>query len=91
MPASWIARGLETDETRGMLKAAIDPETNLIVSFSAIAVEGGKFMSVVQITMMGGLTWMDLRDGVFAHPSWSESLNNLWGGERNKFRGGEVV
>jgi hypothetical protein len=34
---------------------------------------------------------MDLRDGAFAHPSWSESLSNLWGGERNKLRGGEVV
>jgi pyruvate/2-oxoglutarate dehydrogenase complex dihydrolipoamide dehydrogenase (E3) component len=82
MPASWIARGLETDETRGMLKAVIDAETNHIVSFSAIAVEGGEIMSVVQMAIMGGLTWMDLRDSVFAHPSWSESLNNLWGGEK---------
>lgn len=90
MPSTWIARGLETDETRGMLKAVIDPETNLIVSFSAIAVEGGEIMSVVQMAMLGGLTWMDLRDGVFAHPSWSESLNNLWGGERREFRGGEL-
>jgi pyruvate/2-oxoglutarate dehydrogenase complex dihydrolipoamide dehydrogenase (E3) component len=88
MPASWIARGLETAETRGMLKAIIDPETNRIVSFSAVAVEGGEIMSVVQMAMLGGLTWMDLRDGVFAHPGWSESLNNLWGGERKEIRGG---
>ncbi|KAJ4375011.1 hypothetical protein N0V83_002090 [Neocucurbitaria cava] len=33
MPASWIARGLETDETRGMLKAVVDAETERIVSF----------------------------------------------------------
>jgi pyruvate/2-oxoglutarate dehydrogenase complex dihydrolipoamide dehydrogenase (E3) component len=87
MPASWIARGLETAETRGMLKAVIDPETNQIVSFSAIAVEGGEIMSVVQMAILGGFTWMDLRDGVFAHPGWSESLNNLWGGERREFGG----
>lgn len=31
---------------------------------------------------------MDLRDGVFAHPGWSESLNNIWGGERREVRGG---
>ncbi|OAL01237.1 FAD/NAD(P)-binding domain-containing protein, partial [Phaeosphaeriaceae sp. SRC1lsM3a] len=79
MPASWIARGLETNETRGMLKAVVDAETDHIVSFSAIAVEGGEIMSVVQMAMMGGLRWTDLRDGVFAHPAWSESLNNLWG------------
>jgi pyruvate/2-oxoglutarate dehydrogenase complex dihydrolipoamide dehydrogenase (E3) component len=59
------------------------------VSFSAIAVEGGEITSVVQMAMLGGLTWMDLRDGVFAHPSWSESLNNLWGGERVEFIIGE--
>lgn len=88
MPASWIARGLETEETRGMLKVVVDAETNKIVSFSAIAVEAGEIMSVVQMAMMGGLTWMDLRDGVFAHPSWSEALNNLWGGERKEVRGG---
>ncbi|KAH7081728.1 mercuric reductase [Paraphoma chrysanthemicola] len=79
MPASWIARGLETDETRGMMKAVIDPKTNRIVNFSVIAVEGGEIMSVVQMAMVGGLTWMDLRDGVFAHPGWAESLNNVWG------------
>lgn len=71
-----------------MVKAIIDPETDRIVSFSAIAVEAGEIMSVVQMAMVGGLTWMDLRDGVFAHPSWSECLNNLWGGERREIRGG---
>ncbi|KAJ4303276.1 hypothetical protein N0V90_002169 [Kalmusia sp. IMI 367209] len=84
MPASWIARGLETDETRGMIKAVIDPETDKFISFSAIAVEGGELMAVVQMAMMGGLKWMDLRDAMFAHPSWAECLNNLWGGERRE-------
>ncbi|OAL51885.1 FAD/NAD(P)-binding domain-containing protein [Pyrenochaeta sp. DS3sAY3a] len=88
MPASWIARGLETEETRGMLKAIVDPETDKMVGFSAIAVEGGEIMSVVQMAMLGGLTWKDLRDGVFAHPAWSEALNNLWGGERKEVKGG---
>jgi pyruvate/2-oxoglutarate dehydrogenase complex dihydrolipoamide dehydrogenase (E3) component len=85
MPGTWIARGLETDETRGMLKAVIDPETDKIVSFSAINAEGGELMAVVQMAMLGGLTWRRLQDGVFAHPSWSEALNNLWGGERKEF------
>lgn len=84
MPGSWIARGLETEETRGMLKAVIDPETDKIISFSALSVEGGELMAVVQMAMIGGITWKQLQDGVFAHPSWSESLNNLWGGERKE-------
>ncbi|CAO2654137.1 Nn.00g108700.m01.CDS01 [Neocucurbitaria sp. VM-36] len=88
MPASWIARGLETDETRGMMKAVIDAETDRIVSFSAITVEAGDLMSVVQMAMLGGLTWMDLRDAMFAHPTWTEALNNLWSGERREGGGG---
>lgn len=88
MPGSWIARGLETEETRGMLKAVVDAETNKIVHFAAISTEGGEIMSVVQMAMMGGLTWMDLRDSIFAHPSWAEALNNLWGGEKKEVNGG---
>ncbi|KAJ4346599.1 uncharacterized protein N0V89_010530 [Didymosphaeria variabile] len=67
-----------------MLKAVIDPSTNKIISFSAIAVEAGEIMAVVQMAMVGGLTWMAVRDAVFAHPSWAECLNNLWGGERKE-------
>lgn len=73
-----------------MLKAVVDEEDGggRIVSFSAICGEGGEVASVVQMAMIGGMTWMDLRDGVFAHPSWAEALNNLWGGERREVRGG---
>jgi hypothetical protein len=28
--------------------------------------------------MMGGLPYTALRDGIFTHPSWSESLNTLF-------------
>jgi hypothetical protein len=32
----------------------------------------------IQIAMMGGLSYKALRDGVFAHPSYAASLNNLF-------------
>jgi hypothetical protein len=35
-------------------------------------------MSQIEIAMMGKLPFMALRDGVFAHPLWSEALNNLF-------------
>ncbi|ORY07266.1 hypothetical protein BCR34DRAFT_489556 [Clohesyomyces aquaticus] len=82
MPGSWIARGLETEETRGMLKAVVDEESEKIVSFTAVSAEGGELMAVVQMAMWGGLGWKELQNMVFAHPSWSEALNNLWGGEK---------
>ncbi|KAF2495495.1 mercuric reductase [Lophium mytilinum] len=79
MPGTWVARGLETDETRGMLKAVVDGNTGKILGFSAVGPEAGEVMAVVQMAMVGGVGWEGLREMVFAHPSWAESLNNLWG------------
>ncbi|OCK78473.1 FAD/NAD(P)-binding domain-containing protein [Lepidopterella palustris CBS 459.81] len=79
MPLSWVARALETDETRGMLKAVVDGDSGLILGFSAIGPEAGEMMAVVQMAMAGGIGWEGLREMVWAHPSWAEGLNNLWG------------
>lgn len=79
MPMTWVARALEVDETRGLMKAVVDSHTNKILGFSVLGLEGGEVMSCVQMAMMGGLQWMVLRDAVFSHPTLAESLNNLWG------------
>jgi hypothetical protein len=36
-------------------------------------------MSQIQLAMMGKLPYTALKDGVFAHPTLVESLNNLFG------------
>ena len=41
-------------------------------------VGGSEIASAIQIAMMGGLTWRDLRDAAFSHPTLTESLNNLF-------------
>ena len=79
MPMGWVARAIETDETRGMMKASVDADTGEILGFTCLGLEGGEIMAVVQVAMMGGVTWERLQDAVFAHPSLAESLNNLWG------------
>jgi pyruvate/2-oxoglutarate dehydrogenase complex dihydrolipoamide dehydrogenase (E3) component len=80
MPMEWVARALETDETRGFMKAVVDEETKEILGFACLGIDGGEVMSMVQIACMGGLTYEALRDGCFSHPCLSEALNNLWGG-----------
>ena len=79
MPMGWVARAIETDETRGVMKASVDADTGEILGFTCLGLEGGEVMAVVQVAMMGGVTWPRLQDAVFAHPSLAESLNNLWG------------
>jgi pyruvate/2-oxoglutarate dehydrogenase complex dihydrolipoamide dehydrogenase (E3) component len=78
MPMSYVARALETDETRGFMKAVVDAATDQILGVAVLGVEGGEIMSMLQLAMMGRLPYTRLRDGVFAHPTLAESLNNLF-------------
>jgi pyruvate/2-oxoglutarate dehydrogenase complex dihydrolipoamide dehydrogenase (E3) component len=43
-----------------------------------LGIEGGEVMAVLQMAMMGNMKYTVLRDGVFAHPTLAESLNNLF-------------
>jgi pyruvate/2-oxoglutarate dehydrogenase complex dihydrolipoamide dehydrogenase (E3) component len=78
LPMSSVARAQEVDETRGFMKAVVDAETNLILGAAVLGIEGGEVMSAIEIAMMGKLPYTALRDGVFAHPTLAESLNNLF-------------
>ena len=78
MPMAHVARALEVDETDGFMKALVDPDSGRILGFACLGMEGGELMAVVQVAMAGGLTWQDLKNMVFAHPTLAESLNNLF-------------
>ena len=78
MPMSYVARALEMDESRGMMKAVVDDDTGQILGCAVLGIEGGEIMAMIQIAMMGKLPYTALRDGVFAHPTLAESLNTLF-------------
>jgi pyruvate/2-oxoglutarate dehydrogenase complex dihydrolipoamide dehydrogenase (E3) component len=78
LPMSHVARALETDEPRGFMKAIVDRETNQILGAAVLGIEGGEVMAILQVAMIGKLPYAALRDGVFAHPTLAEGLNNLF-------------
>lgn len=78
IPMSQVARGIETNETLGMMKAIVDADTKKILGASILAPEGGEIMSVLEMAIEGGITYDRIRYCVFAHPTYSESLNNLF-------------
>jgi pyruvate/2-oxoglutarate dehydrogenase complex dihydrolipoamide dehydrogenase (E3) component len=78
IPMAWVARALETDEARGLMKAIVDVETGQILGAAILGVEGGEVMTVLQMAMMGGVPYTAIRDGTFAHPTLAEALNNLF-------------
>ena len=78
MPMNYVARALEMDESRGLMKAVVDADTAQILGCAVLGIEGGEIMSALEIAMMGRLPYTALRDGIFAHPTLMESLNNLF-------------
>lgn len=75
---SQVARAIETGETTGMMKAIVDTNTKQILGVAIIGTEGGEVMSVLHMAMTCGITYDRIRDMMFAHPLFSESLNNLF-------------
>jgi pyruvate/2-oxoglutarate dehydrogenase complex dihydrolipoamide dehydrogenase (E3) component len=80
IPMNYVARALEMDEARGFMKAIVDADSQQILGCAILGIEGGEIMAVLQVAMMGKLPYTALRDGVFAHPTLAESLNNLFTG-----------
>lgn len=78
MPMSAVARALELDEPRGLLKAIVDSASGEVLGAAVLGIEGGEVMAMLQIAMMGHLPYTALRDAVFAHPTLAEALNNLF-------------
>lgn len=78
MKTSFIARALETGESRGFIKALVDNKTHKILGVAVISPNGGELMSLLQVAMLGGLRYDQLRDTMFAHPTYAEAVNNLF-------------
>jgi len=78
MPMSRVARALEMDETRGMMKAVVEAGTGRILGCAILGLEGGELMSMLHIAMIGKVPYTALRDAPFAHPTLAESFNNLF-------------
>jgi pyruvate/2-oxoglutarate dehydrogenase complex dihydrolipoamide dehydrogenase (E3) component len=78
MPMTHVARALELDESRGFMKALVDPASGQVLGAAILGIEGGELMAVFQLAMMGQVRYERLRDAVFAHPTLAESLNNLF-------------
>ena len=79
MPMTHVARALEVDETRGLMKVVVDADTKQMLGCAIFGMEGGEVMSMIQIAMMGRVPYTVLQNAVFAHPTLAESLNNLFG------------
>ncbi len=73
-----VARAIEIGDIRGMMKALVDAESGAILGVAIVGEQGGEVMTVLQMAMVGGVTWQQIRSLPIAHPLYAESLNNLF-------------
>jgi pyruvate/2-oxoglutarate dehydrogenase complex dihydrolipoamide dehydrogenase (E3) component len=79
MPMAGVLRAVTLGETGGFMKMLIDAESDRILGFTVLGVEGSEMMAAVQTAILGGLPYTVLRDTIFTHPTAAEGLVYLLG------------
>jgi pyruvate/2-oxoglutarate dehydrogenase complex dihydrolipoamide dehydrogenase (E3) component len=78
MPMTFVARAREFGEMRGLMKVIVDPQSDQILGAAILGMEGGEMAAMVQLAMMGKIPYPVLQEGIFSHPTLSESLNVIF-------------
>ena len=78
LPMGAVIRAIETGETRGFMKAVIDEDIGQILGCAVLGTEGGEITTMIQIAMLGKLTYTAMADAIFTHPLLAEGLNTLF-------------
>jgi pyruvate/2-oxoglutarate dehydrogenase complex dihydrolipoamide dehydrogenase (E3) component len=78
LPMVAVLRTRTLSETRGLMKALIDAESDRILGFSVFGVGAGEIMATVQIAMAANLPYTTLREMIFTHPTLLEGLIPLF-------------
>jgi pyruvate/2-oxoglutarate dehydrogenase complex dihydrolipoamide dehydrogenase (E3) component len=78
LPMGEVIRALETGETRGFMKAIVDADSGQILGCAILGSEGGEIMTMIQVAMMGQLSYTAMADAIFTHPLLAEGLNTLF-------------
>ena len=78
LPMGAVFRAQTIGETRGFMKALIEPHSERILGFAMLGAEAGEVLAVVQTAMLAGLPYPALRDAILTHPTMAEGLRALF-------------
>jgi len=78
LPMSAVIRAIETGETRGFMKVVVDADSGQILGCAVLGSEGGEVMTMIEVAMLGKLTYKAMADAIFTHPLLAEGLNTLF-------------
>ena len=77
MPFGQVARAIEIDETAGLLKLLVDPQTERIVGANIVGAEAGELIHVFAALMQAGATARAVVDVEMAHPTFAEGVQSV--------------
>jgi pyruvate/2-oxoglutarate dehydrogenase complex dihydrolipoamide dehydrogenase (E3) component len=60
------------------MKAVVDADSGQILGCVVLGSAGGEIMTMIQVAMLGKLTYNEMTDAIFTHPLLAEGLNSLF-------------
>jgi pyruvate/2-oxoglutarate dehydrogenase complex dihydrolipoamide dehydrogenase (E3) component len=73
-----VLRTRTIDELQGFMKALVGADDDRILGFAMIGAEAGEVAAAVQMAMLAGLPYTNLRDAILTHPTMAEGLGSLF-------------
>lgn len=77
IPAAAIPRSKTLRMSTGSWRIVVDAETEEILGAALLGPEAGEVIAAVQMAMLGGLRYTQVRDAPITHPTMAEGLNLL--------------
>lgn len=74
-PAAAVPRARTLGRAEGFYKVIVDADTDEILGAAVIGAEASEVVTAIQMAMLGGLRWQQVRDAVITHPTMGEGLN----------------
>jgi pyruvate/2-oxoglutarate dehydrogenase complex dihydrolipoamide dehydrogenase (E3) component len=78
MPVSAIPRARTIGQLEGVWKAVVDRDTHRILGVALMSAEASEVVSVVQMAMLAGMEYTEVRDAIITHPTMAEGLTLLF-------------
>ncbi len=78
IPMTWVARAVETAETRGFIKAVVDAQTEQNLGGRGLGRSRRRNHVDAADCHDGQASLHTLEDAIFAHPTFAEGLNTLF-------------
>ena len=74
-PTAAVPRAKTLGATAGFYKVIVDADTDQILGAAIIGDSAGEVITAVQVAMLAGMPWQQLRDAPISHPTMGEGLN----------------